>query len=166
MVVNNNKKGNQMKQQTLPEIQAMIMNMDNDEMNSLIETIKFRRSQLQSNAKKLFKVGDKVYFISKKLGAYNCFERSVYIIYFQLEVCFLRRIVILCEFFKDLINVLKSLKKIVTFCNVFLLKKDNFGQIYVFLKYFLQFIPILGLGLDILEKITIFCYFSNDINPI
>ena len=57
-----------MEQQTLPEIQAMIMNMDNDEMNSLIETIKFRRNQLQSDAKKLFRVGDKVYFVSKKQG--------------------------------------------------------------------------------------------------
>jgi hypothetical protein len=57
-----------MKQQTLPEIQAMIMNMDNDEMNSLIETIKFRRNQIQSEAKKLFRVGDKVYFVNKKQG--------------------------------------------------------------------------------------------------
>ena len=57
-----------MNQQTLPEIQAMIMNMDNDEMNSLIETINLRRKQLSSEAKKLFKVGDKVYFVSKKQG--------------------------------------------------------------------------------------------------
>ena len=63
-----NKKGNQMKSKTLPEVQAMIMNMDNDEMNSIIETIKFRRNQIQSEAKKMFKVGDKVYFVSKKQG--------------------------------------------------------------------------------------------------
>ena len=57
-----------MKQQTLPEIQAMIMNMDNDEMNSIIETTKLRRNQIHSEAKMMFKVGDKVYFVSKKQG--------------------------------------------------------------------------------------------------
>ena len=57
-----------MEQQTLPEIQAMIMNMDNDEMNSIIETIRFRRKQISSEAKKKFKVGDKVFFVSKKVG--------------------------------------------------------------------------------------------------
>ena len=57
-----------MKQQTIPEIQAMIMNMDNDEINSIVETIRFRRKQLSSEAKKKFKVGDKVYFVSRKVG--------------------------------------------------------------------------------------------------
>ena len=50
------------------EIKAMIMNMDNDDLNGLIEVIKFRRNRISSEAKKLFKVGDKVFFISKKVG--------------------------------------------------------------------------------------------------
>mgnify|MGYP003648786156 CR=1 FL=1 len=57
-----------MKQQTLPEMQAMIMNMDNDELDSIAVTIKFRRSQIQQEVKKLFKVGDKVFFMSRKNG--------------------------------------------------------------------------------------------------
>jgi uncharacterized pyridoxamine 5'-phosphate oxidase family protein len=57
-----------MKSKEYREVQSMIMNMDNDEMNGLIETIKFRRNQIQSEAKKMFKVGDKVYFVSKKQG--------------------------------------------------------------------------------------------------
>tara|TARA_Y100001963_G_C6513350_1_gene323125 strand:- start:234 stop:515 length:282 start_codon:yes stop_codon:yes gene_type:complete len=57
-----------MKSKEYREVQSMIMNMDNDEMNGLIEIIKFRRNQIQSEAKKMFKVGDKVYFVSKKQG--------------------------------------------------------------------------------------------------
>ena len=63
-----NKKGYQMKTNKLTEVQTMIMTMDSDEMNEVIEMIKFRRNQIQSEAKKMFKVGDKVYFVSKKQG--------------------------------------------------------------------------------------------------
>tara|TARA_Y100001963_G_scaffold96355_1_gene132665 strand:- start:1891 stop:2211 length:321 start_codon:yes stop_codon:yes gene_type:complete len=63
-----NKKGYQMKTNKLTEVQTMIMTMDSDEMNEVIEMIKFRRNQIQSEAKKMFKVGDKVYFVSKRQG--------------------------------------------------------------------------------------------------
>ena len=63
-----NKKGYQMKTNKLTEVQTMIMTMDSDEMNEVIEMIKFRRNQIQSEAKKMFKIGDKVYFVSKRQG--------------------------------------------------------------------------------------------------
>tara|TARA_Y100000310_G_scaffold232736_1_gene235594 strand:+ start:235 stop:510 length:276 start_codon:yes stop_codon:yes gene_type:complete len=50
------------------EIKAMILNMDNDDLNELIDVIKLRRNQISSDAKKKFKVGDKVFFVSKKVG--------------------------------------------------------------------------------------------------
>lgn len=50
------------------EIKAMILNMDNDDLNGLVDVIKLRRNQINSDAKKKFKVGDKVFFVSKKVG--------------------------------------------------------------------------------------------------
>ena len=52
----------------LMEIQSKIMGLDNDDLNNLIDTIKFRRNQIQQEAKRLFKVGDKVFFLNKKKG--------------------------------------------------------------------------------------------------
>ena len=52
----------------LMEIQGKIMGLDNDDLNNLIDSIKFRRNQIQQEAKRLFKVGDKVFFLNKKKG--------------------------------------------------------------------------------------------------
>ena len=52
----------------LMEIQSKIMGLDNDDLNNLIDSIKFRRNQIQQEAKRLFKVGDKVFFLNKKKG--------------------------------------------------------------------------------------------------
>ena len=50
------------------EIQGKIMGLNNDDLNNLIDTIKFRRNQISQEAKRLFKVGDKVFFLNKKKG--------------------------------------------------------------------------------------------------
>ena len=52
----------------LMEIQGKIMGLNNDDLNNLIDTIKFRRNQIQQEAKRLFKIGDKVFFLNKKKG--------------------------------------------------------------------------------------------------
>tara|TARA_Y100000310_G_scaffold191457_1_gene191446 strand:- start:223 stop:504 length:282 start_codon:yes stop_codon:yes gene_type:complete len=52
----------------LMEIQSKVMGLDNDDLNNLIDSIKFRRNQIQQEAKRLFKVGDKVFFLNKKKG--------------------------------------------------------------------------------------------------
>ena len=41
---------------------------DDNDLNNLIDTIKFRRNQISQEAKRLFKVGDKVFFLNKKKG--------------------------------------------------------------------------------------------------
>ena len=48
------------------EIQGKIMGLNNDDLNNLIDTIKFRRNQISQEAKRLFKVGDSVFFVGKK----------------------------------------------------------------------------------------------------
>ena len=50
------------------EIQGKIMGLNNNDLNNLIDTIKFRRNQIQQEAKRLFKIGDKVFFLNKKKG--------------------------------------------------------------------------------------------------
>ena len=50
----------------LMEIQSKVMGLDNDDLNNLIDSIKFRRNQIQQEAKRLFKVGDKVFFVGKR----------------------------------------------------------------------------------------------------
>ena len=50
------------------EITAMIMKLDFDECGKLYDVIKLRRDQISNEAKKKFKVGDKVFFVSKKVG--------------------------------------------------------------------------------------------------
>ena len=50
------------------EIQGKIMGLNNNDLNNLIDTIKFRRNQISQEAKRLFKVGDKVFFLNKKKG--------------------------------------------------------------------------------------------------
>ena len=50
------------------EIQGKIMGLNNDDLNNLIDTIKFRRNQISQEAKRLFKIGDKVFFLNKKKG--------------------------------------------------------------------------------------------------
>ena len=50
----------------LMEIQGKIMGLNNDDLNNLIDTIKFRRNQISQEAKRLFKVGDSVFFVGKK----------------------------------------------------------------------------------------------------
>ena len=50
----------------LMEIQGKVMSLNNDDLNSLVDIIKFRRNQISQEAKKLFKVGDKVSFVGNK----------------------------------------------------------------------------------------------------
>jgi hypothetical protein len=50
------------------EVHSKIMTFTNVELNSLVKVINFRRSQVQSEAKDKFKVGEKVYFLKRGSG--------------------------------------------------------------------------------------------------
>ena len=50
------------------EVHSKVMTFTNFELNSLVKVINSRRSQVQSEAKSKFKVGEKVYFLKRGSG--------------------------------------------------------------------------------------------------